>query len=390
MTISPLDLLILLGSLQGIILAFLLWFNPKGARLPNRLLASLMVLLASACLAVGIPVANQWISLMLDLLPLIVTMPFGPLLFFYTKALLDPSFRIGRKERRHFWPILLDVGSKLIGWTFIIGALTGLVNYDNRQWWGNLMDDYNVYADIPRWLSITIYLWLAQRLIAQQEKANLTEEPQHHVRWLKPLLQVWFGFQFIWLLFLIPYELPAFRNDLLDQVGWYPIYLPLAALIYWMGIRGYLHTFPTFQAPAFLATDRKAATASLATEIVQTTIQSLQHAMERDKLYLDAELTVEKVGRHLGLPAKTISAVLNQHVGKSFNAFVNEYRIEEVKRRLFAPASQSSTLVGIAFDCGFNSQATFQRAFRNLTNQSPKEFLESQLPPEKNNAQIRI
>ncbi|MES2730889.1 MAG: helix-turn-helix transcriptional regulator [Bacteroidota bacterium] len=384
MTVSPLDLLILLGSAQGIILAFLLWHNPKGSRLPNRLLAILMVLLASACLAVGIPVANQWISLMLDLFPWIIIMPFGPIILFYTKALLDPSFQIGRKERLHFLPILVDLGSSIIGWTFIIGVLADLVNYDDHQWWGNLIDDYNIYADIPRWLSVTTYLWLSQRFIVQKEKANLLEETQQpHVRWLKPFLRVWFGFQFIWLLFLIPYELPAFRNTLLDNVGWYPIYIPLAGLIYWMGLRGYLHTLPALATPAFLAKDRKVTNTPLPTETVQAAIQSLQRAMEEEKLYLDTELTVEKVGRQLGLPAKTISAVLNQHVGKSFNTYVNEYRIEEVKRRLLMPASQSSTLVGIAFDCGFNSQATFQRAFRNLTNQSPKEFLESQLPTEK-------
>ncbi|MBC7923583.1 MAG: AraC family transcriptional regulator, partial [Ferruginibacter sp.] len=100
------DLFILLGTLQGVILAALLWFNPKGTRLANRLLAGLMALLASACLAVGIPVANSWISWMLDVVPLVSVMPIGPILLFYTKALLDPSFRLGRRERLHFLPVL--------------------------------------------------------------------------------------------------------------------------------------------------------------------------------------------------------------------------------------------------------------------------------------------
>ncbi len=84
MTVSPFDLLILLGTLQGIILAVLLWRNPKSKPLSNRLLAGLMLILASACFSIAVPVANRWISWMLDLVPLIFAMPTGPIIYFYT------------------------------------------------------------------------------------------------------------------------------------------------------------------------------------------------------------------------------------------------------------------------------------------------------------------
>lgn len=37
---------------------------------------------------------------------------------------------------------------------------------------------------------------------------------------------------------------------------------------------------------------------------------------------------------------------------------------------------KKSTLIGIAYDCGFNSKATFNRAFKKNTGKSPKEFIE--------------
>jgi AraC-like DNA-binding protein len=46
-----------------------------------------------------------------------------------------------------------------------------------------------------------------------------------------------------------------------------------------------------------------------------------------------------------------------------------------------APAQPPLTLVGLAFECGFNSQATFQRAFRAATGQSPGDYLASQREP---------
>jgi AraC-like DNA-binding protein len=377
MTVSPFDLLILLGSLQGVILAVLLWRNQKGTPLSNRLLAGLMALLALACFSIGVPIVNQWISLMIDVVPLIIIMPIGPIIYFYTKSLLYPSFKLGRKERLQFLPVVLDIAKQGIVWVYLLALLTGLTRFEDQEergWWGDLKNGYDTYVDIPYWISLTLYLWLAQRVISRHKKSDaaLSVERQHHLGWLKSLLRAFIGFQFLWLLFLIPYVLPAFRNQLLDKVGWYPLYLPLAGLIYWVGLRGYLHSLRTFEAK-----EPKKPTVTLPSEMAQSTLDLLQKAMQEDTLYLDANLNVEKVGKHLGLPAKTISAVLNQHLGKSFNIFINEYRVEAVKRELLQPASQSSTILGVAFNCGFNSQATFQRAFRSVTGQSPKEYLES-------------
>lgn len=37
---------------------------------------------------------------------------------------------------------------------------------------------------------------------------------------------------------------------------------------------------------------------------------------------------------------------------------------------------KQQTLLGIAFECGFNSKATFNRAFKKVTGVSPKEWLQ--------------
>jgi AraC-like DNA-binding protein len=78
---------------------------------------------------------------------------------------------------------------------------------------------------------------------------------------------------------------------------------------------------------------------------------------------------------HTGIPAKTISAVLNQHLNKSFNEFINSYRIAAIKSRLLSSNNKNLTIAGLAYECGFNSQPTFQRAFKNIQGESPSEFL---------------
>lgn len=114
------------------------------------------------------------------------------------------------------------------------------------------------------------------------------------------------------------------------------------------------------------------------TSTVSKTLEALQKAMEHDRIYLNPELTLNEVVKITVIPQKTISAVLNQHAGKSFNEFVNEYRVEEVKRRLSGSYPEHLTITGIALECGFNSQATFQRTFKQFTGVSPTEFLAKQ------------
>ena len=377
MTIAPLDLILLLGSGQGFILATLLWINRKGNRLSNRLLAALIGLLALMSLAVGVPVANRWVSFALDMLPLIMAMPLGPLIYFYTKSVLDPTFRIGRTERVHFYPVVLDWGSKFIGWVFVSGMLLGFFREQDGPTWGHIMNEYDTYADIPRWLSVTVYLLLTRQFLNQYRHPANGQNVNHdlpNLQWLWQFVNVFLVFQVIWFIHLVPYIIPALRGPLLDRFGWYPIYVPIAIMIYWLGLKGYLHARNSSVEVA-----PKVSTTSIPAETVEKVVCLLTSAMQTDKLYLDPELTVEKVGRHLQLPPKTVSFVLNQHLQKSFNTFVNAYRIEAVKQQLTNPANEHLTLTGIAFECGFNSQATFQRAFRKMTGVSPKEFIGQQI-----------
>ena len=111
---------------------------------------------------------------------------------------------------------------------------------------------------------------------------------------------------------------------------------------------------------------------------MESTVAALKKAMEEERLFLDPELSLDKLVAHLGIDQKTVSHVLNQHLQQSFNHFVNSYRINEVKQRLREQVDEHLTLTGIAFECGFNSQATFQRTFKQFTQMTPRAYLSIQ------------
>lgn len=381
--------IILLGAIQGIIICCLLYFSRKQT-LSNRLLASIIGLITLPGIHLyfhytGWFETNSFILFIHDILPMVVIMPLGPLVFFYIRSLLDPDFTIGRKERLHFIPVIIDLLPKLAAVVFYTGKLLGWSPISRGQLAG-MVDVYSQYADLPRWISMTIYVILSVRWLqaytGNQQKASNAQAPV--IRWLQLFTRLFMVFQLIWLFYLVPYVIPGYSGWLLNAVDWFPVYIPLSVLIYWLGIKGWLI------AQSMNNTSRKNKQQVLPGPETDDAFVLLKRSMEQDQLYLNPELNLEKLSKHTGLSPKNISAVLNQYKEKGFNHFINQYRVEEFKQRLSMPGGEHLTIVGMAMECGFNSPATFQRTFKQHTGLSPSAFRKTleQIPG--NTAQIRI
>ena len=311
-----------------------------------------------------------------DLVPMVIVMPFGPLIYFYVQSSLDPSFKITKKQRIHFYPVIIDLVPHFAVIIYIIGLFAGVIK-NNPQPWGNFIDTYNTYADIPRWMSVTFYVWLSVKYLATLKAKNngALNGQTHNFKWLQQFIRVFLVFQVIWFIFLVPYVIPRYYDALMNSVDWYPIYVPLAIIIYWLGIKGYIVSHQ--HTASLKKTTGSQSTLPAAT--IQQAISLLKKVMAEDKLYLNPNLNLNILAQYTGISQKIISAVLNQHLHKSFNEFVNEYRVETFKEKIQQPEMERLTIAGVAFECGFNSQATFQRTFKEFTGMSPSEYRRSAL-----------
>lgn len=97
--------------------------------------------------------------------------------------------------------------------------------------------------------------------------------------------------------------------------------------------------------------------------------------MEKDKLYLDPNLSLKDVADHLHTNTKYLSQVVNHHAGCNFQHFINAFRVKEVKAKLTSEDLDNLTLFGIALQCGFKNKSTFYKVFREISGQTPKEFI---------------
>jgi AraC-like DNA-binding protein len=370
---SVLKTIITLGAVQGIIAGGLLFWGKRN-RKANRILAVALWLFSLACLDLRMEQEKFLYSSTLGgligaFIPLMIIMPLGPLLYFYIRASMEPDFRLQKQHRKHFLTTLLDILPQLAAIVYITGIIAGLIKKAIPL--GYYIDVYNNYVDIPRWLSLTIYVGLSARYLAAASAAGKVENAAM-LRWLRQFVRVFLVFQSLWLIYLVPYVIPKLSNKLLDLVDWYPIFIPLAIFIYWLGIKALIVTYTL---P--LMGKKNSTGTALPADTIDHTIASLKKAMEQEACYLDPALNLTLLSQHMGIAPKTISAVLNQHLHTSLNEYINEYRIREFKKRLLEADLQMLTITGIAFDCGFNSQATFQRAFKQVTGMSPSEYRKS-------------
>jgi len=103
-------------------------------------------------------------------------------------------------------------------------------------------------------------------------------------------------------------------------------------------------------------------------------IHSLLAFMNEKKPYLNPEITLATLASDLMVSPEYLSKILNGRLGKNFFDFINHYRIEEFKTRCTLPENKNYTLIAIAYDCGFNSKATFNRVFKNATGITPGDY----------------
>lgn len=80
------------------------------------------------------------------------------------------------------------------------------------------------------------------------------------------------------------------------------------------------------------------------------------------------------MARDLNITRQNISLVINESLGKNFFQLINEFRVKEFKQLVLDPKLSHITLLGLAFDAGFNSKSSFNRIFKEISGETPSSY----------------
>jgi ABC-type antimicrobial peptide transport system permease subunit/AraC-like DNA-binding protein len=287
----------------------------------------------------------------------------GPLIYFYVLKITRPAYQLRWKDLLHFSPLLLEQGIFLLEVKESIK--TGAATYDTLTF-----QQLNPVLQSLAFISVITYLYGCHKLIEsyyQQLKFNnVSDRYRYKLRWLHRLLT---GFGILWLLW-VPYTAVDYfyYHNQLSIYAYYPLYLLFAVIFTRIAIVVYLR--PEFSVAAEAASFQKP---MLPAELKQRGIW-LKKTVKANLYYQDPELTLSSLAEKLVLTTHELSRIINTALKKSFNDFINEYRVADVVQKMQDHAYDHITLLGIAYESGFNSQSTFNRTFRQMTGKSPVEY----------------
>ncbi|RKR82128.1 AraC-like DNA-binding protein [Mucilaginibacter gracilis] len=307
--------------------------------------------------------------------PFIHALFFGPLLYLYLKSLTNAHYRLQMRDWLHFLP-----GALYILWALLVVVTDKLIVGHYYLMNGDTDPDFDNWYNWAWSASLMVYLVLSIRYYRQYVIFSWFEfsfADAASFKWLRNFL---YAFAVLTILLLSEHILGLFM-ELFYVKSWY-YFFAFAIIIYYVAISAYaakpiikLNFEPalllSYQEPLLLDTPVAVVEDQSWMEEWKAKIEEL---MDIQKVYLEPELTLTELARKAGTNASLLSKVINKTYGLNFSDYVNRYRVNEVIRLLEQPAYQNFTLLAVAYDAGFNSKSTFNRAFKKVTGVIPKDY----------------
>lgn len=362
------------GYFLALLFAVLLWYRGwQEERLSDKFLGFVMFFLAMEIqdYTFGFSGINiLWEKF--DGFPRYFTLAFATTIYFYLKAQINRDFRFKGICFLQYLPYFTYF---LINFCVFVQGKVAINNFRSSELsaWLGWLETITICS------SYIYYFYQSLRIYKEYRRWTETQFSDTETIsfvWLRNFIYLIIaGEVFKWCWFAADYiiDLP-FEKD-----WWWHLFT--VVIICYVGIKGYAQHQPlrlAYNSKSILEREDFKNIAEIQNEPKENNYEDLKLKIEKimnhNKLYLEPELSLSDLAVKLKTNTSVLSAAINSNFGKNFNDFVNEYRVEEFKKQIKLSENQHYTLLAIAFDCGFNSKATFNRAFKKFTGQAPSRF----------------
>lgn len=171
------------------------------------------------------------------------------------------------------------------------------------------------------------------------------------------MISIYLGVAFIWM----AYTIAAYTSYIVGALSFtFILYLIILLLVY-----------KKDKSSTFFQEKEKYKNKLLDAAIVEHVKQKVSILVEKE-MYLNPNITLDEAAKELNVSKHILSQYLNEKLGKSFNKFINEYRVEKAKTLL--QIKNAYTVEGLGYDSGFNSKSTFFTTFKKITGKTPAEY----------------
>jgi AraC-like DNA-binding protein len=360
---NPVVGIFLCFSVAGIFFAIRLLALRRGDRKANLLLATFTFLfgleLLNNCLRWSGWIAHPWmVHFHLTHFPFWLV--YGPLVYMYVRRITTLRWLRPADILFSLPPLLMVV----LLWDFY--TLSGPMKMEVME--KGLVGDYIQFPGYGIWIVIPLMFFYAALTYFRFGPSRSAAWRQN--RWVGWFVGSYLGFvtAFSTYIFLV-------RNGWMDPSMDYLVDL---AIVCFIGLLAYFGFYHPQRLEARKPREKiyvKYRKTGLGPALSRDLAEKLRRIMQEQKPYLNPDLRLNDLCGELGLSRNNTSQLINEQFNRSFFDFVNEYRVQEAKKRLQRTTSKSVTITGIAFDVGFNTRASFYKAFRKFSDRPPGDFL---------------
>ncbi len=369
---------------QGLIFVFLLFVKYFKKRNPSHLILALILLLVcyqQTCYTVGfMGWYNVYRTTKINYFLIPISLALAPMIYLYVKSITTSKFTFGGKDWWHFSGAFMLIGFRLFIYVYDFLQLgfhetqNGVLKIAVDE---AIVQPILVFLDFAAmllYLAFTFQLFYNYRNKIKQYFSNTYKL---ELNWVLSFLLV---FTSLFLYSFIQTLITELITPLsYTQQWWLNLFMALITL--YVGITGYFTDTTKLKKLKFTFTPNPISIpqSDRTKEVSQEEIDLVKNYMTTEKSYLNPELNLSELAEELKMTRVQLSQVINAGFQKNFNDFINEFRVKAFKEKIHEGKHKQLSLLGIAYDCGFNSKATFNRVFKKLTNTSPTEFLNSQM-----------
>ena len=118
-------------------------------------------------------------------------------------------------------------------------------------------------------------------------------------------------------------------------------------------------------------------TSLLSKNEIEIYLEQLDELMKGDEIYLDPSISLRHLAEKLELHPNKLSWLLNEQIGKNFNEYINAFRLTTFKEKALNPNNSHLTLLGLAYESGFNSKTVFNAFFKKMERMTPRAWVKS-------------
>lgn len=225
--------------------------------------------------------------------------------------------------------------------------------------------DIAALASIATYSAAAYYRYSGYRAWLQE---NRTDGVDFEPSWIRNFIVALAVIGLVWSGFMIA----KWANPARDYFDQFPLYVGFSLLVLYLGIGGWRHSETLFPAAVSPAPVEPVESAALGRDWAAQGTEWVAR-IDAEQLWRDPALTLAGLARILGTNTTYLSRGLGSAAGENFNSIINRRRVAEMQRLLAMPAEQRDLLT-LAFDAGFNSKASFNRAFLDFAGMSPSQW----------------